>query len=295
MKGSRSLPRPAELVPADQVPSDRLPRELSPLPALLPESVLDDAVLDDAVLDDAVLDDAVLDDAVLDDAVLDDAVLDDAVLDDGVLADSLDTADSLDPDGRDEVLVDLTNSPLRVLHSYARAGWRCAVDRQLLRTDLVDRLIRAHAALPDGFGLAVFDAWRPLTLQRELFETIGLSGDGVAPPSSDPATPPPHLTGGAVDLTLSWLGVPLALGTVFDDFGAASAAAAFEDDPGPVRTLRRLLFWSLRAEGLVALAEEWWHFEYGTRLWSAVTGRRVRYGPASPPAARVGKSYGLQL
>jgi hypothetical protein len=24
---------------------------------------------------------------------------------------------------------------------------------------------------------------------------------------------------------------------------------------------------------MIVLAEEWWHFEYGTRLWSTITGR----------------------
>lgn len=86
------------------------------------------------------------------------------------------------------------------------------------------------------------------------------------PPSEDPAAPPEHPTGGAVDLTLSW----------------RAAARAFEATPGPVRTLRRLLYHVLRGQGFVVLAEEWWHFEFGTRPWSALTGRPCRYGPAAP-------------
>lgn len=186
----------------------------------------------------------------------------------------------------DEPVCDLAGTDLLLLHSYRRAGLRTAIDRQLLRSDALRRLLAARRELPAGFGLAVFDSWRPLALQRELFDAAYGSGGNtvpgaVAPPSTDPRTPPPHLTGGTVDLTLSWQGRPLALGTGFDEFTALAATAAFEADPGPVRTLRRLLYWTLRGHGFVVLAEEWWHVEYGTRLWSTITGHEVRYGPAA--------------
>ena len=106
-------------------------------------------------------------------------------------------------------------------------------------------------ALPAGFGFSIFDAWRPMLLQQELFDaTGGASAPAdtwtmVAPPSPDPATPPPHLTGGTVDLTLNWQGRALALGTGFDDTSPAAELAAFEEVPGPVRALRRLLFHTL--------------------------------------------------
>ena len=67
-----------------------------------------------------------------------------------------------------ERLVDLAGSGLLVLHSYRRAGLRGAIDRQYLRETTLDRLLAAAESLPRGFGLAVFDAWRPLALQHEL-------------------------------------------------------------------------------------------------------------------------------
>jgi D-alanyl-D-alanine dipeptidase len=33
---------------------------------------------------------------------------------------------------------------------------------------------------------------------------------------------------------------------------------------------------------MIVLAEEWWHFEYGTRLWSTITGYPTRYQAAQP-------------
>ncbi|WUI01907.1 hypothetical protein OHR68_08875 [Spirillospora sp. NBC_00431] len=188
----------------------------------------------------------------------------------------------------EEPLARIEDAGIPALHSYAEAGWRHAVDQQWLRSGVLTRLRQAALTLPPGFGLAVFDGWRPLTLQRELFEAVGPNfdpdaEDPVAPPSEDPAEPPPHLTGGAVDLTLTWQATPLTLGTAFDDFTSAAATTAFENSAGPVRTLRRLLYHALRRQGFVALAEEWWHFEFGTRLWSVLTGRPARYGPSAPP------------
>ena len=185
----------------------------------------------------------------------------------------------------DDPLVDLADAGLILLHSYADAGWEYSIEGHFLRSGLLSRLSLAHEALPGGFGIAIFDAWRPLALQQELFDAFGdfSVGNGmsaVAAPSSDPFTPPPHLTGGAVDLTLTWRGAPLALGTSFDDFTNKARTNAFEHEPGPVRSLRRLLYWSLHAQGLVVLAEEWWHFEYGTRLWSRVVDRPALYTSA---------------
>jgi D-alanyl-D-alanine dipeptidase len=188
---------------------------------------------------------------------------------------------------RGEPLAQFPEAGIDVLHSYLTAGWRHAVDRQWLRAGALARLQQAAAALPPGFGIAVFDAWRPLALQQELFETIstemGPGGqDAVAPPSAAPQAPAPHLTGGAVDLTLTWQGAPLALGTAFDEFTELARTRAFDHVADPVRGLRRLLYHTLRQQDFVVLAEEWWHFEFGTRLWSALADQPAQYGPTAP-------------
>ncbi len=103
-------------------------------------------------------------------------------------------------------------------------------------------------------------------------------------PDPDPRRPPPHLTGATVDLTLSFAGTPLALGTGFDDFTARAHADALEDEPGVERDLRRLLLHAMHAAGFVVLDCEWWHFEHGTRYWAAITGHEPVHGPASPLA-----------
>jgi len=186
----------------------------------------------------------------------------------------------------DEPLVPIELRGVRTLECYFHAGWDHARPVTLARSGVVERLHRVTTSLPDGFGLAVFDAWRPLDLQAELHAAAygddRLPPGFIAEPESDPTRPPAHLTGGAVDLTLTWRGAPLALGTGFDDFTPAAHALAEEPRPGPVRDLRRLLTAAMRSEGFVVLDLEWWHFEWGTRRWAAIRGESIRYGAAEP-------------
>ena len=185
-------------------------------------------------------------------------------------------------------LVEAPPADILLLNWYWQEGWSNAVKGVWARKNVLDRLQLARRWLPEPFDFAVFDAWRPLALQHDLYEHLAKGSVGaiprgaVAPPTADPAKPPPHLTGGAIDLTLSWRGRPLALGTSFDEFGDAAYTAHFEGEPGPVRTLRRLLYWALREQGFVVLAEEWWHFEYGTRQWAALCKEPVLYGSIRP-------------
>lgn len=178
------------------------------------------------------------------------------------------------------------------LAAYHHAGIPSAPPRSLVRPEVAGRLAHAATILPRGFGLAVFDAWRPLTVQQHLHHAaynparsdtgLPVAPGFVTPPSADPRTPPPHLTGGTVDVTLTWQGLPLALGTDFDDFTPRAHADALEGEPGPARELRRLLYWTMRRQGFVVIACEWWHYEYGTPRWAALTGNRVLFGATQP-------------
>ena len=185
----------------------------------------------------------------------------------------------------DEPLVPIVHRRIRVLSNYFHAGWERATPAMLLRSAAMQRLSRVADSLPTRFGLAVFDAWRPLELQAELYEAAyghpGLPPGYVSEPNPDPATPPPHLTGGTVDLTLTLDGTPLAPGAGFDDFTERARSDALEKQPGADREVRRMLYWAMRRQGFVLLDCEWWHFEYGTRRWAAITGEKALYGPAT--------------
>ena len=117
-----------------------------------------------------------------------------------------------------------------------------------LRLGVVQRLLDAQQQLVEHdprLRLSIFDAWRPIAVQAfmvdhsitELCRERGVEarsghafdlvvadvGRFWAAPSRDPATPPPHSTGAAVDLTLSSSdGTPLAMGGEIDAIGAVS-------------------------------------------------------------------------
>lgn len=173
------------------------------------------------------------------------------------------------------------------------AGW--------VRQGVAEALARAARALPDGLTLVVWDGFRSIETQAALFngylaELAMVHPDQpadaleeaaaryVTPPSRAASAPPPHLTGGAVDLTLAdGDGRPLDLGTGFDAFVPEAGARALEDVDGSARELRRLLYWTMREQGFTAYVEEWWHYDLGDQFWGLVRGCAARYAGADAP------------
>ena len=105
--------------------------------------------------------------------------------------DALDHVPASIPTADGEPLREIGGPGIVVLHSYARAGWRHSVEQQWLRAEGLQRLQFVAKSLPTEFGLAIFDGWRPLDLQQELFDALGKeldSGMAVAPATSDPAS-----------------------------------------------------------------------------------------------------------
>lgn len=192
--------------------------------------------------------------------------------------------------GGDERLELVRDRRIRALSAYWHNGWPYSQPEALLRNGAAERLSHAAHALPADFGLAIWDAWRDPRLQAELhrvaYSNPNLAPGFVNPPSSDPRTPPPHATGGAIDVTLTWRGMPLSLGTEFDAFVDLAHARSLESvtdgtKVGTERDLRRLLRAAMVGAGFVQLACEWWHFEYGTRLWAAVHETEPMYPAAA--------------
>ena len=181
-----------------------------------------------------------------------------------------------------------------------------ALAESWVRRGVGERLVQVAASLPADRSLIVWDGFRPLVVQAALFDDwegrlrsqhpdwdddqiYEQASRFVTPPSDDPTAPPPHLTGGAVDLTLGDAsGEPIDMGTDFDAFVDEAHARAFEDSSSPVRDNRRLLFWSMGAVGFTGYAEEWWHFDFGDQFWALITGGHARYGPAKPPDSSAG-------
>jgi D-alanyl-D-alanine dipeptidase len=183
---------------------------------------------------------------------------------------------------------------------YFRRGLPGSSETMYARVQVVRLLEEAVANLPEEFGLVVLDAWRSPELQKVLHNHHYASGSQlregyVADPKSTKWIPP-HQTGGAIDVTLSWRGVPLALGTDFDSFEAAARIDSLERDKArePDRSLRRLLVHVLIDAGFCPYLQEWWHFSHGDQIWAINLGLpRAKYDRTGPPPDFIQSSRGV--
>lgn len=158
----------------------------------------------------------------------------------------------------------------------------------LARASVARMLCEAANALPVGLRLQIVEGYRPFSTQRLMFQRAleearqrfpdadesrisREAGRYSAPP--DAKTPPPHLTGGAVDLEIvDENGQRLDFSSPFAITDVQQAAM---QAPGITETARRnreLLRSVLEPTGLTNYADEWWHWSYGDNGWALRTG-----------------------
>ena len=107
-----------------------------------------------------------------------------------------------------------------------------------------------------GLGLKIFDGYRPLSVQKMMWEILP-DNNYVA----DPANGSRHNRGAAVDVTLvDSIGVELEMPTDFDDF-TEKASHDFNDLPEQVMKNREILKTIMEKYGFVHLKSEWWHYD----------------------------------
>ena len=198
--------------------------------------------------------------------------------------------------GSEQPLVEVGD--IDVLDAYEVLGILPA-RRMMVRSDVAKRLLLAERLLPSGFGLVVLDAWRSPIEQQALVGHYGTSAadDGFVAPVSADGCRPPHTTGGTVDLTMSWLDQPLALGTDYDSFQEDAATHAFEQ-PGAdprVRLLRRGFAYAMSAADFVPYEKEWWQWSHGDDVWANATGRPALYDIVEHPPINRSRSIGIAL
>jgi D-alanyl-D-alanine dipeptidase len=128
----------------------------------------------------------------------------------------------------------------------------------LLRPGTAQRLARAQAFLrPRHFGLKVWDAYRPLTAQMELWKQVH-SGAFVADPLEGDGSL--HTWGVAVDVTLvDDKGQEVAMPSSFDEF-TTEAKMHYDGHNPTVKAHLQLLQGAMRHAGFYGLRTEWWHF-----------------------------------
>lgn len=132
------------------------------------------------------------------------------------------------------------------------AGARC-----LLRAPVADRLARAAARLrAEGLRLRLWDCYRPVAVQREMWRLVPRPGY-----VADPAKGSNHNRGAAVDVGLAGAdGGEVPVPTDFDTFSPRAHARAAGLPPAAARNRDRLRE-AMEAEGFRVNRMEWWHFD----------------------------------
>lgn len=207
-----------------------------------------------------------------------------------------------------EVPISESNQPLICLNElspniivspqYYLSGIKAASDRILLRQGAAESLIQAAEFLPQGFKFIAFDGYRPLGVQQELFsqfseklragnpdkseeEIVRMTETYVSVPSIDPIKPSPHITGGAIDLSIvDSKGVELDMGTPFDSFDMSSRTDFFKTTNQPYHRNRSILYEAMVRAGFTNYPEEWWHYDFGNQFWGSLSSSNAMYGVA---------------
>ena len=148
-------------------------------------------------------------------------------------------------------------------------------DGAYLQPDVALMLAEAQRYLqtlsPDGLSLLVYDAVRPLSVQRIMWERVKNTQYSRYVASPDRLSL--HNFGAAVDLTIAdSKGQPLDMGTPFDHFGRA---AGISNEHGLIEEgiltrqqvqNRQLLRQVMHQAGFRSISGEWWHFNACTLM-----------------------------
>ena len=186
-------------------------------------------------------------------------------------------------------------------HPYSHLGapYKDKTSIWKLREEVVNRLVKVHDYLisKSSFNLLIYDSWRPLEVQEFMFKRaflleceksdIDISFENIksypsilkkvekfwAYPSYDTRCPPPHSTGGALDVCLSDNeGNLVEMGSMVDQMDETSNPffyANIKDEEAIIWNSRRNLLREIMTKfGFAQHPNEWWHFSFGDQLWA---------------------------
>ena len=153
-----------------------------------------------------------------------------------------------------------------------------------VRQGVATRLAQAAAKLPAGIDIQIIEGFRPLAQQRFMYgelmkmfaerhpewsrATLHRITNTMSAPPDDPC-PPPHSTGGAVDLCLirTHSGERLDMTSPFE-WDETSAPTSVKGLSPEAQANRDLLVDTLAATGLTNYIGEWWHWSWGDSGWA---------------------------
>lgn len=195
---------------------------------------------------------------------------------------------------------------VEISHAYQKLGApysRSKTDSPYyLRQGVLDSLIAAQTYLQQQHPeskIMIFDAYRPVEVQQFMVDytcaEIAKSQGYKLPvpedkrqdileqvyqfwavPSLDPATPPPHSTGAALDVTLVDKNhQPIDMGSAIDEISPRSYPDYFANsnsaEEQQYHRNRELLREAMFAAGFKQHINEWWHFSLGDQMWVWLT------------------------
>ncbi len=140
----------------------------------------------------------------------------------------------------------------RVLYSQVHAFLQGIAAKALMRV--------RNSAINEGFGLTIFDAYRPWRVTKQLWDATPPSQrDYVANPKRGSR----HNRGCAIDLSLHALetGVLVEMPSTFDDFSVRAHRNFMAASQTAIANRARLERY-MEAEGFIGMSNEWWHFDY---------------------------------
>ena len=187
-------------------------------------------------------------------------------------------------------------------HPYVNSGapYKNIFNPWNLREGVVSRLLKVNDYLKNQktqYSLILYDTWRPLEVQAYMFDlafltlsrkrglNISLNEKRLYPeilkeveqfwayPSKDKKNPPPHSTGGAIDLTMiDNCGNLVDMGCDIDDMDDTAKPDFYLKSKNGLKFLwnqrRSILRNAMTRFGFAQHPNEWWHFSYGDQLWA---------------------------
>lgn len=201
----------------------------------------------------------------------------------------------------------LVRVPTEIAYPYYAKIMGLGKEEIYLRKGLMERIFDVRTSLrPYGFDLVVYDGWRSVELQENLFwyymseftakkfdrDYFSVSADlqlqmfeenrkYVSWPSRDPSAPSPHATGGAVDLWLYKDGKPVDLGVEFDCMDER-AGIYYPVDDHRILNNRMTLLLAMTKAGLSPYPAEIWHFNFGNQMDALVKNTHAIYSYVEP-------------
>jgi zinc D-Ala-D-Ala dipeptidase len=133
-----------------------------------------------------------------------------------------------------------------------------SVARCLLHEKVAQQLKQVQIELAvDNLGLKVFDCYRPLSIQKQMWEILP-DNRYVA----NPAQGSRHNRASAIDLTLVDLrtGKEREMPSKFDDFSVRSHIN-YDDASLAAKINRQVLRVAMEKHGFKGIPTEWWHFD----------------------------------